>query len=79
MVKAKACLAYQTVALSIIAALVAFQWTSWLALLAFAPVTLKVIHGAWQWQDKKSLSLTRLGVTEIIHAAAFTVLVIIAF
>ena len=79
LVKAKACLAYQTVALTIIAALVAFQWASWLALLAFVPVTVKVIHGAWQWQDKKTLSLVRLGVTEIVHAAAFAVLVIVAF
>jgi hypothetical protein len=79
LVKAKACLAYQTIALTIIAALVAFQWAPWLALLAFVPVTIKVIHGAWQWQDKKSLSLTRLGVTEIVHAAAFSLLVIIAF
>ena len=79
LVKAKACLAYQTIALTIIAALVAFQWAPWLALLAFVPVTIKVIHGAWQWQDKKSLSITRLGVTEIVHAVAFSLLVIIAF
>jgi hypothetical protein len=79
LVKAKACLAYQTIALTIIAALVAFQWAPWLALLAFVPVTIKVIHGAWQWQDKQSLSFVRLGVTEIVHAAAFTVLVIVAF
>jgi len=79
LVKAKACLAYQTIALTIMAALVAFQWAPWLALLAFVPVTIKVIYGAWQWQDKKSLSLTRLGMTEIIHAVAFTVLVIVAF
>lgn len=77
--KAKACLAYQTIALTIMLLLITMQWAPWLALLAFVPVTVKVIHGAWQWQDKKSLSLTRLGVIEIFHAVAFMVLVIVAF
>jgi len=79
LVKAKACLAYQTIALTVMLLLIAFQWAPWLALLAFVPVTIKVVHGAWHWQDKKSLSLTRLGVTELVHAVAFAVLVIIAF
>ena len=79
LVKARACLAYQTIALTVMLLLVALQWAPWLALLAFVPVTIKVIHGAWRWQDKKSLSLTRLGITEIVHAVAFALLVIIAF
>jgi hypothetical protein len=79
LVKAKACLAYQTIALTVMLLLIAFQWAPWLALLAFVPVTIKVVHGAWHWQDKKSLSLTRLGITELVHAVAFAVLVIIAF
>lgn len=79
LVKAKACLAYQTIALSTLLLLVAWQWLPWLALLAFVPVTLKVVHGAWQWQDKKSLSLMRLGLIEIFHAGAFAVLVMVAF
>lgn len=79
LVKAKACLAYQTIVLSTLLLLAAWQWLPWLALLAFIPVTLKIIHGAWQWQDKKSLSLMRLGVIEIFHAVAFAGLVMIAF
>jgi hypothetical protein len=79
LVKAKACLAYQTIVLGSLLLLAAWQWLPWLALLAFIPVTLKIIHGAWQWQDKKSLSLMRLGVIEIFHAVAFAGLVMIAF
>ena len=79
LVKAKACLAYQTSVLSALLLLVAWQQLPWLVLLAFVPVTVKVVHGAWQWQDKKSLSLMRLGLIELFHAGAFAVLVIIAF
>jgi hypothetical protein len=79
LVKAKACLAYQTLALTVIAALAALRWVPLLTPLAFVPVTIKVLHGAWQWQDKKSLSLMRLGLTEIFHTVTFTALVIVAF
>ena len=79
LIKAKACLAYQTVALTLIILMITFLQAPLLIPLAFIPATIKVIHGAWQWQDKKSLSLVRLGVTEIFHAIAFMVLVIIAF
>lgn len=79
LLKAKACLAYQTVALTLILALVALRWAPLLAPLAFIPVTLKIIWGAWVWQDKKSLNLTRLGITELCHALAFALLVIVAF
>ncbi|NJO00187.1 MAG: hypothetical protein HC875_41770, partial [Anaerolineales bacterium] len=47
--------------------------------LAFIPVTVKMVYGAWHWQDKKSLSLVRLGVAEIAHAAVFAGLVGITF
>jgi hypothetical protein len=79
LVKGKACLTYQTLALSTLLLLAAWQWLPWLALLAFVPVTVKVLHGAWQWQDKKSLSLMRLGLIEIVHAGAFAALVVVAF
>ncbi len=79
LVKAKACLAYQTATLTIVILLVTFQKAPLLIPLAFVPATIKILWGAWQWQDKKSLSLMRLGVTEIIHAVAFTGLVVMAF
>lgn len=79
LIKAKACLTYQTIALTIIILLVAWQQAPILIPLAFVPATIKVLYGAWQWQDKKSLNLMRLGLTEIFHALAFTVLVVIAF
>jgi hypothetical protein len=79
LIKARACLAYQTVALTIIILLVAFRQAPALTPLAFVPVTIKILVGAGRWQDKKSLSLVRLGVTEIFHAIAFAGLVILAF
>jgi len=79
LVKAKACLTYQTVALTLIILLVTFQQAPLLTPLALVPATIKVLYGAWRWQDKKSLSLVRLGVTEIIHAVLFAGLVILAF
>lgn len=79
LIKARACLAYQTIALTIVILLVAFRQAPALTPLAFAPVTIKILVGAGRWQDKKSLSLVRLGVTEIFHAIAFVGLVILAF
>ncbi len=79
LIKARACLTYQTVALTLIILLVAWQQAPLLAPLALIPATVKTLYGAWHWQDKKSLSLIRLGVTEIFHAVAFAVLVILAF
>lgn len=76
LVKAKACLTYQIVALTVVALLVTFRQVPLLTLLAFGPVTLKVLWGAWQWQDKKSLNMVRLGVTEILHAVVFAGLVV---
>ncbi len=79
LVKARACLAYQTVALTILILLVTFRQAPFLTPLALVPATVKILYGAWRWQDKKSLSLMRLGVTEIFHAVAFAGLVIMAF
>lgn len=79
LVKAKACLTYQTIALTVIILLVTARQAPLLTPLALVPTTIKMVYGAWKWQDKRSLSLVRLGVTEIFHAAAFTGLVILAF
>ncbi len=79
LVKAKACLTYQTVVLTIIILLTALHRLPALALLAFVPMTLKIIYGAAHWQDKQTLSLPRLGVIELIHSTLFAVLIIIAF
>jgi hypothetical protein len=79
LVKAKACLTYQTVALTLVILLVALRQAPLLTPLAFVPVTIKILLGASQWQEKRSLSLVRLGVIEIVHAAAFAGLVAVAF
>jgi hypothetical protein len=79
LVKAKACLTYQSVVLTLLILLVAFERLPALALLAFVPMTLKVLRGATRWQDRKSLSLPRLGVIEIIHSVTFAVLIVAAF
>ncbi len=79
LVKARACLSYQTIALSIVAMLAILQQAPLLAVLAFIPATIKALNGAWNWQDKKSLNLVRLGITEIVHAVVFAGLVIVAF
>jgi hypothetical protein len=79
LVKAKACLAYQTIALTLIILLVTLRQAPLLTPLALAPATLKMLYGVWHWQDKKSLNMVRLGVAEIFHAVAFAGLVIVAF
>jgi hypothetical protein len=79
LVKAKACLTYQSAALTLLILLVAFERLPALVLLAFVPTTLKVLLGATRWQDRKSLSLPRLGVIEIIHSVTFAVLIVAAF
>ncbi len=79
LVKAKACLTYQSVALTIALVLVALDHLPVLVFLAFVPMTVKVLVGATHWQDRQTLSLPRLGVIEIIHAALFAALIIAAF
>jgi len=79
LVKAKACLTYQSVVLTILIVLVALTGLPVLVVLAFVPMTVKVLIGATRWQDKQSLSLPKLGVIEIVHAVLFAVLIISAF
>ena len=79
LVKAKACLTYQSTALTIIIVLVAIQRLPALVFLAFVPMTLKVLYGASRWQDRQTLSLPRLGVIELVHSLLFAMLIIIAF
>jgi hypothetical protein len=79
LVKAKACLAYQTIALTLIILLVTLQQAPLLTPVALVPATLKMLYGIWCWQDKKSLNMVRLGVAEIFHAVAFAGLVVVVF
>ena len=79
LVKARACLSYQSMVLTLMVLLVAFHRLPLLAVLAFVPMTLKVMYGAMHWQDRKSLSLPRLGVIEMLHSAVFALLIIAAF
>ena len=79
LVKARACLTYQSVVLTILIVLVALAGLPALVVLAFVPMTVKVLIGATRWQDKQSLSLPRLGLIEMAHAALFAVLIIMAF
>ena len=79
LIKAKACLTYQGIALTLVIVAVAFARLPWLIPLAFVPMTLKVIYGAVRWQDRESLSLPRLGVIEVIHSVLFAILIIVAF
>jgi hypothetical protein len=65
--------------MSLVILLVIIRQTPLLMLLALLTTTFKVMLGAWHWQDRKSLSLMRLGITEIFHAVAFTGLVLVAF
>ena len=75
----RACLTYQAAALTVIMTLVALDHMPVLLPLAFVPMTLKMLVGTARWQDKRSLSLPRLGVIEILHAVMFAALVIVAF
>lgn len=79
LIKAKACLTYHTTVLIIIFALVTLQKAPVLTPLAFIPAAVKVIRGAARWQDKKTLSLVRLGFTELFHSIVFMALIIVAF
>jgi hypothetical protein len=79
LVKAKACLAYQTIALTLIILLVTLRQAPLLTPLALAPATFKMLYGVWRWQDKKSLNMVRLGVAEIFHALIFAGLVVVVF
>lgn len=76
---AKAGITYHTAALSLMILVVLLWQAPALAPLALLPATAKMIYGAYRWQDKKSLSLVRLGLIEMGHALVFSGLVMLAF
>lgn len=70
---------YQAMTLLSVTGLTAFEQLPLLTPLAFVPAALKSLLGVLRWQDKKTLSLIRLGIIEIVHALLFIGLIIIAF
>jgi YwiC-like protein len=70
-------LAGHVVAGSALAALCRFGLLPWLALLAFAPITIRGL--AWFLQRPAPLVIRRLGWSELAHAVAFGVLLVAAF
>jgi hypothetical protein len=78
LINAKACLTYQGAALTIVLLMAALHFVSVLIVVAFVPMTIKVLVGAYRWQDKHSLSLPRLGLIELVQSALFAALVIVA-
>jgi hypothetical protein len=54
-----------------------FHWLPAIALIAFVPVFLRGL--AWFFSGQRPLSLKRLGFTELAHAVAFGILLVIAF
>ncbi len=78
-VAAKSCLAYQTFVLSVVLLLTILKIAPIYAPLAFVPMTIKVLMGTKRWQDRKSLSLVRLGLVEVAHSLTFAILMIVIF
>lgn len=76
---ASACLTYHTAALAITIALAMLAIAPLWIPLAFLPVLAKALYGTWQWQDRRSLSLVRLGIIEMVFSVAFAAMVIAAF
>lgn len=77
---AQAGLIYQVGSLLAVIGLAILGEIPFLLPLAFLPATFKVFYGSiWHWQDRKTLSLPRLGVIEIIHAVIFVILVLVSF
>ncbi len=76
---AKASLTYHTVALGVAVILTMLSIAPPLTPLAFLPMLLKAWYGAWQWQDRKSLNLVRLGINEAVFSLTFAAIVIAAF
>jgi len=73
--QAKACLGYQLIVFILLTILILYGELLLGVYLIFMPTTIKMIWGAWHWQDKKSLNLKRLGMIEAIHALIFAGLV----
>jgi hypothetical protein len=79
LVAGRACLAYQTTALTVVALLTLLRWMPALAPLALIPVTVKMVLGTVRWQDRRSLSLVRLGLAEVGHSLLFGVMTVLIF
>ena len=79
MIRAKACLSYQTFAVSVVLLLTFLKIAPMFSVLAFIPMTVKVLVGAGRWQDRKSLNMMRLGLVEVAHSLTFAVLLIALF
>lgn len=79
LVAGRACLAYQTTALTVVAVLALWRWLPALTPLALVPVTIKVIMGTVRWQDRRSLSLVRLGLVEVAHSLLFSLMTVLIF
>jgi hypothetical protein len=77
--EAHAGLVYHAAALAIAIGLAGWGIAPRLVPLVFVPAAAKMLYGAWRWQDKKSLNITRLGVIELLHALIFSALVILSF
>ncbi len=76
---AKASLTYHTAALTAVVALTVVGIVPPLVPVAFLPMLVKAWVGAWQWQDRKSLNLVRLGISEAVFSVTFAAIVIAAF
>lgn len=75
----KASLLYHTTALAVATVLSALKITPpWLPM-AFIPVVAKAWVGAWQWQDRKTLNLKRIGLVELAHSTIFALVVVFIF
>jgi hypothetical protein len=79
LIAGRACLAYQTTALTLVGLLALLRWVPVLTPLALVPVTVKTIAGAVRWQDRRSLSLMRLGLAEVAHSLVFALLTVFIF
>lgn len=79
LVAGRACLAYQTTALTVVTLLALLRWLPALAPLALIPVTIKTMLGTVRWQDRRSLSLVRLGLAEVGHSLLFGLMTVLIF
>jgi hypothetical protein len=79
LIAGRACLTYQTTTLSVVALLALLRWVPVLTPLALIPVTVKTLVGAVRWQDRRSLSLIRLGLAEVAHSVLFGAMTVLIF
>ncbi len=73
------CLTYHTLALAVAIALTMLSIAPHFLPWAFLPVFVKVWVGAWQWQDRRSLNLKRLGLVELAYSIVFALVTVAAF